>query len=124
MQSRNTGHDHLDLGAHRHVINEHLVNIEPNDRPDNEADNVTADNKAGPCADLLGHGEYYEGGRGEMAMGLGAIDLAAIMDSVSRSGVDSILIPEHMPKVLDEQNSEISATWAIGYLRGMLEQKR
>ena len=69
-------------------------------------------------------GEYYKGGRGEMAMGLGSIDLAAIIDSVYKSGVDSILIPEHMPKVLDEQNSEISATWALGYLRGMIDQKR
>lgn len=69
-------------------------------------------------------GEYYGGGRGEMAMGLGAIDLAAIVDSVYRAGVDPILIPEHMPKVMDEQNSEISAAWALGYLRGIMEQKR
>ena len=69
-------------------------------------------------------GEYYEGGRGEMAMGLGNMDLAAIIDSVYRSGVDPILIPEHMPKVLDEQNSEISAAWALGYLSGMMKRKK
>ncbi len=68
-------------------------------------------------------GEYYEGGRGEMAMGLGALDLAAIFDSVYRSGLDPILIPEHMPKVMDEKNSEISTAWALGYLSGMMKQK-
>jgi len=68
-------------------------------------------------------GEYYEGGKGETAMGLGTIDLAAIVDSVRRAGIDPILIPEHMPKVMDEQNSEISTAWALGYLRGIVDGK-
>lgn len=62
----------------------------------------------------------------DVAMGQGEIHLAIVIDrlfSKYYEGVNPIVLPEHMPKVVGEQANEISAAWALGYLSGMMKEK-
>ncbi len=59
----------------------------------------------------------------DVAMGQGEINLALFIDALYRSKLDPIILPEHMPKVSDEKHNEVSAAYAIGYIKGMIKQR-
>ncbi len=59
----------------------------------------------------------------DVAMGQGEIDLVLFIDALYRSKLDPIILPEHMPKVSDERHNEVSAAYAIGYMKGMIKQR-
>ena len=59
----------------------------------------------------------------DVAMGQGQINLAIIVDALYRSSADPLVMPEHMPKVVGEQASEISSAYALGYMSGMMKQR-
>ncbi|HGJ67156.1 TPA: hypothetical protein ENS27_17485 [bacterium] len=63
----------------------------------------------------------------DVAMGQGEIRLDIIVDRLcnaywNRSPIRPIVLPEHMPKVPNEQYNEISTAWALGYVSGMMKQ--
>jgi D-mannonate dehydratase len=63
----------------------------------------------------------------DVAMGQGEIRLDIIVDRLcnaywNRSPIRPIVLPEHMPKVPNEQHNEISTAWALGYVSGMVKQ--
>jgi len=59
----------------------------------------------------------------DVAMGQGEIDLPMFVDALYRSKADPIILPEHMPKTVDEQSNEISTAWALGYMSGLIKQR-
>jgi D-mannonate dehydratase len=62
----------------------------------------------------------------DRAMGQGEIPLGVIVDRLCSAyrekHIKPIVLPEHMPKAPGEQANEISATWALGYVSGMVKE--
>ena len=59
----------------------------------------------------------------DVAMGQGEIDLPVLVDALYRSKADPIILPEHMPKAVNEYANEISTAWALGYMSGLMKQR-